>query len=115
MRLFAADAEDRLAARSAQAAGPAADATYGEIVHARFAGRRATEVAADLADLLRQSGHQRIDITVVGGRIFLEGEVATENRRRAIAEVAREAAPGYEIVNEVDVTTLGSPEPELLS
>jgi osmotically-inducible protein OsmY len=56
-----------------------------------------------------------IDITVVGGRIFLEGEVATENRRRAIAEVAREAAPGYEIVNEVDVTTLGSPEPESLS
>ena len=33
------------------AAGAAADSTYGEIVQRRFAGRRETEVAADLADL----------------------------------------------------------------
>ncbi len=49
-----------------EAAGAAADATYGEIVHARFAGRRETEVAADLADLLRQFGHEQVDFTVVG-------------------------------------------------
>ena len=48
------------------AAGAAADATYGEILHARFAGRRETEVAADLADLLRHFGHEQVDFTVVG-------------------------------------------------
>ena len=35
------------------AAGSAADSAYGEIVKRRFAGRRETEVAADLAALLR--------------------------------------------------------------
>jgi Xaa-Pro aminopeptidase len=48
------------------AAGAAADATYDEIVQVRFAGRRETEVAADLADLLRQHGHEQVDFTVVG-------------------------------------------------
>jgi Xaa-Pro aminopeptidase len=49
-----------------EAAGAAADATYGEILGARFAGRRETDVAADLADLLRQFGHEQVDFTVVG-------------------------------------------------
>ena len=44
----------------------AADATYEEIVQLRFAGRRETEVAADLARLLRQFGHEQVDFTVVG-------------------------------------------------
>lgn len=48
------------------AAGSAADATYSEIVKRRFAGRRETEVAADLADLLREFGHEQVDFTVVG-------------------------------------------------
>jgi D-alanyl-D-alanine dipeptidase len=48
------------------AAGSAADATYGEIVQRRFAGRRETDVAADLADLLRSFGHEQVDFTVVG-------------------------------------------------
>ncbi len=48
------------------AAGAAADATYGEIVNVRFAGRRETEVAADLAMLLREFGHEQVDFTVVG-------------------------------------------------
>jgi D-alanyl-D-alanine dipeptidase len=47
-------------------AGAAADATYGEIVQLRFAGRRETEVAADLARLLREFGHEQVDFTVVG-------------------------------------------------
>ena len=47
-------------------AGEAADATYGEIVQLRFAGRRETEVAADLARLLREFGHEQVDFTVVG-------------------------------------------------
>ena len=47
-------------------AGAAADAAYGEIVKVRFAGRRETEVAADLAGLLRHFGHEQVDFTVVG-------------------------------------------------
>jgi Xaa-Pro aminopeptidase len=52
---------DRLAA-----AGAAADAAYGEILGVPFAGRRETEVAADLAGLLRRFGHEQVDFTVVG-------------------------------------------------
>lgn len=48
------------------AAGAAADATFHEIVKVRFAGRRELDVAADLADLLRQHGHEQVDFTVVG-------------------------------------------------
>ncbi|MEU8955167.1 aminopeptidase P family protein [Streptomyces sp. NPDC048518] len=48
------------------AAGAAADATYEEIQKVRFAGRKETDVAADLADLLRQFGHSQVDFTVVG-------------------------------------------------
>ncbi|MEV8532146.1 aminopeptidase P family protein [Streptomyces sp. NPDC051211] len=48
------------------AAGAAADAAYGEILRVRFAGRRETDVAADLADLLRAHGHSQVDFTVVG-------------------------------------------------
>ncbi|MFO6453658.1 MULTISPECIES: aminopeptidase P family protein [unclassified Aeromicrobium] len=48
------------------AAGAAADETYGEILKVRFAGRRESEVAADLARLLRDFGHEQVDFTVVG-------------------------------------------------
>jgi D-alanyl-D-alanine dipeptidase len=47
-------------------AGAAADATYDEIVHLRFAGRREYDVASDLARLLREFGHEQVDFTVVG-------------------------------------------------
>lgn len=52
---------DRLAA-----AGAAADAAYLDILHVAFAGRRETDVAADLAGLLRKHGHSQVDFTVVG-------------------------------------------------
>ncbi|MFF8191623.1 M24 family metallopeptidase [Streptomyces bobili] len=48
------------------AAGAAADAAYEDILAVRFAGRRETEVAADLARLLREHGHSQVDFTVVG-------------------------------------------------
>ncbi|MEV6785388.1 aminopeptidase P family protein [Streptomyces sp. NPDC051098] len=48
------------------AAGAAADATYGEILKVRFSGRRESDIAADLADLLRRFGHSQVDFTVVG-------------------------------------------------
>ena len=48
------------------AAGAAADATYEEILGVRFSGRKETDVAGDLADLLREHGHEQVDFTVVG-------------------------------------------------
>ncbi|MFF3349134.1 aminopeptidase P family protein [Streptomyces sp. NPDC002779] len=47
------------------AAGAAADATYEEIRQVPFAGRKETEVAADLARLLREHGHETVDFTIV--------------------------------------------------
>jgi len=49
-----------------EAAGAAADATYEQILGVRFAGRKETDVAADLARLLREFGHEQVDFTVVG-------------------------------------------------
>jgi Xaa-Pro aminopeptidase len=56
-----ADEVERLAA-----AGAAADASLEEIVRLPFAGRRESEVGADLAALLRKHGHSQVDFTVVG-------------------------------------------------
>src|SRR5262249_3631160 len=47
------------------AAGAAADAAYEEILKVPFAGRRESEVSADLADLLRRFGHAQVDFTIV--------------------------------------------------
>src|SRR4051794_5747040 len=47
-------------------AAAAVDATYTRIVDVRFDGRRETEVAADLARLLQEFGHEQVDFTVVG-------------------------------------------------
>ncbi|MFC8915254.1 M24 family metallopeptidase [Streptomyces sp. NPDC057116] len=49
-----------------EAAGAAADEAYREILQVRFAGRKETEVAADLAALLLRFGHSQVDFTVVG-------------------------------------------------
>jgi Xaa-Pro aminopeptidase len=47
-------------------AGAGADAAYQEILEVRFAGRAETELAADLAALLRKHGHSQVDFTIVG-------------------------------------------------
>ncbi|WP_338783837.1 aminopeptidase P family protein [Streptomyces sp. DG1A-41] len=47
------------------AAGAAADATFEEIRNVPFAGRRESEVAADLDRLLRRYGHEQVDFTIV--------------------------------------------------
>ncbi|MFD7901156.1 M24 family metallopeptidase [Kitasatospora sp. NPDC059722] len=56
-----ADELERLAA-----AGGAADAAYRGVLEVEFAGRRETDVAADLGALLIQYGHSQVDFTVVG-------------------------------------------------
>ncbi|HWL76875.1 aminopeptidase P family protein [Microbacterium sp.] len=48
-----------------EAAGCAADAAFEEILNVSFAGRRETDVAADLARLLRDFGHEQVDFTIV--------------------------------------------------
>jgi len=55
---------DELARLAAAAA--AADAAYHDILNVRFAGRKETEVAADLAARLIAHGHSQVDFTVVG-------------------------------------------------
>jgi Xaa-Pro aminopeptidase len=47
-------------------AGAAADASYEQILGVRFAGRRESEIAADLAGFLRENGHSQVDFTVIG-------------------------------------------------
>ncbi|WP_030681504.1 aminopeptidase P family protein [Streptomyces cellulosae] len=47
------------------AAGAAADATFEEIRNVPFAGRRESEIAADLSRLLREHGHEQVDFTIV--------------------------------------------------
>ncbi|WNZ07936.1 aminopeptidase P family protein [Streptomyces sp. 11x1] len=47
------------------AAGAAADRAYDEIRQVPFAGRRESDVAADLADLLRRFGHSQVDFSIV--------------------------------------------------
>ena len=56
-----ADELERLAA-----AGAAADACFEQLKKGRFAGRRESEIAAELAGLLRDHGHSQVDFTVVG-------------------------------------------------
>ena len=48
------------------AAARAVDACFGEIARGRFEGRREREIGAQLATLLREHGHTRVDFTVVG-------------------------------------------------
>ncbi|GAA2328503.1 aminopeptidase P family protein [Streptomyces kunmingensis] len=47
------------------AAGAAADATYEEIKKVTFGGRKEKDIARELADLLRQFGHEQVDFTLV--------------------------------------------------
>lgn len=58
--------KDRRELARLAAAGAAADAAYAQILHVPFADRRESDVAADLAALLRVHGHSQVDFTVVG-------------------------------------------------
>jgi Xaa-Pro aminopeptidase len=58
--------KDRPELERLAAAGASADAAYEDILKVTFAGRKETEIAADLAALLRKYGHEQVDFTVVG-------------------------------------------------
>ena len=50
-----------------------------------------------------RTGAQDVQATVVAGRVVLSGTCATQERKDAITAVAREAADGMDVVNEVEV------------
>lgn len=52
---------------------------------------------------------------VRAGVVVVRGDVAGEERRRLIADVVRDAAPGLEVRNEVSVPDLRPPGEETLS
>lgn len=53
-----------------------------------------------------------IRVDVRGDVVHLHGEVVSEERRREVEEVARAAAEGHEICNEVHVVAVGEPDGE---
>jgi osmotically-inducible protein OsmY len=59
-----------------------------------------------------RTGELELDVRIAGGRIFLTGAVATDERRAAVEEVVREIAPGQDVANELTVIVETEPGPE---
>ena len=56
-----------------------------------------------------------VKVMVFSDRIHLTGQVTTEERRRAIAEVVAEILPGVEVRNELTVLEVNHPsQPEVI-
>ena len=47
-----------------------------------------------------------VQVRLVAGKVFLTGQVATEERRQAVGEVAAEVLPEYELHNDTVVTVV---------
>lgn len=56
-----------------------------------------------------RTGELELDVHLAGGRIFLTGAVATQERCQVVEEVVREVAPDHDVVNEL--TVAGEAEP----
>lgn len=50
-----------------------------------------------------------LQVTVRPPKIFLRGDVPSQQRRERAAEMVREMMPGYEVYNEIEVTGSGEP------
>lgn len=57
-----------------------------------------------------RAGELEIEVKIRGAKVFLRGTVPTEERRDAIATIAKEVLPDHDIHNETVVATL-SEEP----
>ena len=58
-------------------------------------------------------GELNVDVTLAGGRVFLMGDVPTQERKDAIGDVVGELLPEHEVCNETTVAVLapaGDPE-----
>ena len=58
-------------------------------------------------------GELELGVDVRGTELFVTGEVLTEDRRDAIAEVAREVAPDLELHNQVRVSKPPEGDPDV--
>jgi osmotically-inducible protein OsmY len=47
-----------------------------------------------------------IQVRLVAGKVFLTGQVATEERRQAVGAIAGEVLPEYEVHNDTVVTVV---------
>ena len=57
-------------------------------------------------------GELSLRVTYAGGKLFVSGDVATEHRREAIAEVLGERFPDLEISNDTSVFEMEEPREE---
>lgn len=57
-------------------------------------------------------GEPAVRVFSAAGRIWLEGAVASEGRKRATQDLVAELAPGIEIKNELQVIAIGGPSVE---
>jgi osmotically-inducible protein OsmY len=57
-----------------------------------------------------RTGELGLDIDVVEGKVFVRGAVATEERRKAVGEIAEKVLRGLEVVNETEVDELHESE-----
>lgn len=57
-------------------------------------------------------GEPAVRVFAIAGRIWLEGAVTSEERRRAAETVVREIAPGVEVKNELQVIVVSGPSVE---
>ena len=68
-------------------------------------------VVGHVRDALTREGETDVQAAVVAGRLVLTGNVATEERRRAVGVLAGEASDGLEVVNELTVVATDAPAP----
>lgn len=54
-------------------------------------------------------GEHDLQVDVAGHRVVISGTVGSDERRRAVGEVAKEQLPGWEIRNLVDVVHRDGP------
>ncbi|RFS83583.1 BON domain-containing protein [Actinomadura spongiicola] len=70
-------------------------------------------VSAHIQEKLAAQAYELgIRVDVRGDVVHLRGEVVSEERRREVEEIARGAAQGREICNEVHVVAVGAPDDE---
>ncbi|RAY11491.1 BON domain-containing protein [Actinomadura craniellae] len=70
-------------------------------------------LAAHIQERLAERTHELgIRVDVRGEGVYLRGDVASEERRRLVEEVARTAAAGHRVHNEVTVIPVREPEGE---
>ena len=70
-------------------------------------------LAAQIKDALvcdPRTGDQEVRVRVEGKRVLLRGEVVSAEHRRAIEDVVRDQAPGFQIENQLKVSVLTDPD-----